>query len=72
MMYNVNVIELKKKMIDKNINTIDKLSELSNVNRNTLGAILNKKSLPSSMVMYALAETLELSSSECGYIFFDH
>lgn len=69
-MYHVDIKELKKAMIDVGIDTIVELSNRSNVNRNTLGDIFNGKSYPSSDVMIRLAKTLELSSEQCGSIFF--
>ncbi len=70
-MYKVNTAELKKKMIDNQIETIVQLSKATDINRDTLGGILSGKKTPSSMVMYAIAEALNMSSEECGIIFFD-
>jgi transcriptional regulator with XRE-family HTH domain len=57
-------------MIDADIKTIEQLSELTGVNRNTLSDIINGKIFPSSMVMSKLASCLKLTSEDAGRIFF--
>lgn len=42
---------LKKSMIDAGFSTISSLSTASNVNRNTLGQVLEGKAQPSAYVM---------------------
>ena len=54
-MYKVDTKKLQKAMIDADIKTIEQLSELTGVNRNTLSDIINGKIFPSSMVMSKLA-----------------
>lgn len=69
-MYKVDTKELQKAMIDADIKTIEQLSELTGVNRNTLSDIINGKIFPSSMVMSKLAYCLKLTSEDAGRIFF--
>lgn len=69
-MYNINIIELKKRMIEKRLDTAVALADAAKVERNTVSAILNGQRKPSLKVMYAIAEVLELSSVEAGNIFF--
>lgn len=57
-------------MIDLNIRNITELSKRSGVNRNTLSDVISGKAKPSSHVMEALIETLDLSPDEAGQIFF--
>lgn len=69
-MYKVDTKALQKAMIDADIKTIEQLSELTGVNRNTLSDIINDKIFPSSMVMSKLASCLKLTSEDAGRIFF--
>lgn len=66
----VNIKLLKKLMIDKNLNTIGELSELSGVNRNTLSDIVNDGYLPSGDTMIKLADALDMNPEIAGSIFF--
>lgn len=66
-----DVTELKKVMVDRNINTVIELSELCGVNRNTLGKILNGKEQPSADTMYRLVKGLCISPEKAGSIFFN-
>lgn len=69
-MYKVDTKALQKAMIDLDIKTIEQLSEITGVNRNTLSDIINGKTFPSSMVMTKLAHCLHLTGEEAGRIFF--
>ena len=69
-MYHVDVKELKKAMIDSELDSIAKLSDATKINRNTLADILNEWSYPSSDVMIRLANALNLPPEKCGTIFF--
>ena len=69
-MYKVDTKQLQKAMMDADIKTIEQLSELTGVNRNTLSDIINGKIFPSSMVMSKLAYCLNLTSEDAGRIFF--
>lgn len=68
--YITDVSELKKRMIDKDIGTIVELSDMTGVNRNTLGLIFNGKVQPTAPVMKKLISVLGLDSDKAGEIFF--
>ena len=70
MNYSVDVVELRKAMIDAKIDTIAALSEKSGVNRNTIGDILNGKIRPSGTVIEKIAKALSLDGAQIGRIFF--
>ena len=57
-------------MIEKGFKTTKSLAAESVINRVTLGKILNGKIQPSTDAMFKLAETLDISGSEAGEIFF--
>lgn len=67
--YAVDIIALKKIMVEKNLDKISTLSRKANINRNILGNILNGKSMPTANTMYKLVETLEISPEKAGAIF---
>lgn len=69
-MRKTNIIELKKIMIDKNISTINELSRVSGINRNTLGDVMSGKCQPSSNTMVKLVDALEIPLHKAGKIFF--
>lgn len=69
-MYSVDIKELKKAMIDADLDEIKKLSEVTGINRNTLGDVLNGKIIPSTDVIMRLAKALNLTSTRLGEIFF--
>ena len=66
----VDVTAIKKIMVEKKINTISELAELSGINRNTLADVLNEKTKPSSDTMYKLVRCLEIHPALAGEIFF--
>jgi len=68
--YLTDVAELKKIMIDKEVESILELAELTGVSRNTLGLILSGKLQPSSPVMKKLISVLDIDSRKAGEIFF--
>lgn len=68
--YTTNIIELKKRMIECNINTIKELSKVSGVNRTTLGKILKGTIQPTTYVIDKLMTALDISQNEAGPIFF--
>lgn len=69
-LYRTNYIALKKIMIDREIGSIQELSERSQVNRNTLAKILSGKIRPSADAMEKLVHTLNISPEDAGRIFF--
>ena len=69
-MYEVDTKELRIAMIKAGIDTIDGLAKASGINRNTISGVLNGTLYPSSNVMVALVDALNLPSSQAGNIFF--
>lgn len=67
-----DVIALKKIMVEQDLERISKLSQISGINRNTLGRILNGKTQPSADVMHKLVTALRIPPEKAGEIFFDH
>ncbi len=65
-----DIIALKKIMIEKGYKTVTSLANSSNINRVTLGKVLDGKSQPSAEVMLKLVNTLGISASQAGEIFF--
>ena len=57
-------------MVEKNLDKISALSKEAKINRNTLGSILNGKSMPTANIMYKLVETLDINPETAGSIFF--
>lgn len=70
MTYVTNKDAIRKLMIDNGIKTITELSEVSGINRNTLGRVLNGETQPSAPVMYKLVDCLKISPEDAGSIFF--
>ena len=68
--YQVDTLAIRKLMIDNGIKSITALSELSQIGKNTLGGVLNRKIRPSANVMYALADCLHMDRETAGRIFF--
>lgn len=68
--YKTDVVELRKYMAEKEINTITRLSKASGINRNTLCSVLSGGSQPSSVTMERLVKTLEIPPEKAGAIFF--
>lgn len=69
-MFLTDTVELKKCMVERNINTTTELSYLSGVNRNTLGKILRGTIQPTTYVMDKLISVLNISQEKAGKIFF--
>ena len=65
-----DTIAIKKIMVEKGFKTINSLANESGINRTTLGKVLDGKIQPSSDVMFKLIETLDISASDAGQIFF--
>lgn len=70
MKYMCDTVELRKAMAEKKIKTVKKLSDISEVNRNTLGKVVNGEEQPSAAVMYKLVDALDLVPERAGIIFF--
>ena len=69
-MYEVDTRELRIAMAEAGITTIEQMSELTEVNRNTLSGVVNGSSYPSSMVMCKIVDALDLPCERAGRIFF--
>lgn len=69
--FKTDVIELKKIMVEKRIDTIMELSERSGINRNTLSQVLAGNIQPSADVMNKLVYTLDIDAEKAGLIFFN-
>lgn len=68
--YKVDVIELKKIMVEQHLDKIIDLSNASTVDRNTLSKILNEDVKPSTTVIEKLMSTLHISPERAGAVFF--
>lgn len=66
----VDIISLKKEMIEKGFTTNESLCEASGVDRNTLSKILNGKIRPTTVMIDRLATAMDMSSEQAGQIFF--
>ena len=65
-----DTVALKKMMIDNNISTINELSAVSHINRNTLSKVLSGETQPSADAIYKLVLALNIPYSQAGNIFF--
>lgn len=70
MKYTMDLIAFEKLLVEKKIRTNIELANRCNIDRNTAGKIRKGEELPSSNVMYRLAEGLEMTPTEAGGIFF--
>lgn len=70
MQYKVDVIELKKIMVEQKLDKIVDLSKVSSVDRNTLSKILNDEIKPSTTVIEKLMSALNIPPERAGRIFF--
>lgn len=68
--YNVDVITLKKIMVEQGLDKIVDLSKASSIDRNTLSKVLNNEIKPSTTVIEKLMITLKIPSEKAGEIFF--
>lgn len=71
MKYTVDVLALKKIMVECRLDKIIELSKASGVNRNTISKILNNEMKPSTTVIEKLMRALGISSEDAGKIFFN-
>lgn len=69
--YKVDVVELKKIMVEQNLDKIIDLSAASTVDRNTLSKIISGDIKPSTTVIEKLMSTLHISPEKAGTIFFN-
>lgn len=68
--YKVDIIELKKIMVEQNLDKIIDLSAASTVDRNTLSKVLNEDAKPSTTVIEKLMSALHIPPERAGAIFF--
>ena len=68
--YEIDVNEIRKIMIDENIETISSLAKKSHINRGTLSSVLKKERYPTAPVMYGLVSALNIPPEKAGKIFF--
>lgn len=71
-MYSVDIIELKKAMVEAGFTNNLALAKAANISRNTLTRILKGQTKPSLDAMYAIAEVLKLKPQKAGEIFFNN
>lgn len=68
--YRVDIIELKKIMVEQGLEKIIDLSDASKINRNTLSKIINEEIKPSTAVIEKLMIALNIPPEKAGVIFF--
>lgn len=68
--YKVDVVELKKIMVEKKLDKIIDLSEASTVDRNTLSKVISGAIKPSTTVIEKLMAALSIPPEKAGLIFF--
>lgn len=68
--YRVDVVELKKIMVEQNLDKIVDLSAASTVDRNTLSKVISGDVKPSTTVIEKLMSTLRIPPERAGLIFF--
>lgn len=68
--YQVNIIELKKIMVEQGMEKIIDLSKASTIDRNTLSKVLSGDIKPSTTAIEKLMDTLKISPERAGVIFF--
>lgn len=69
-MYEVDCKELKKLMIDHDIDNNTVFAEKTGVDRCTIAKILDGKILPTYRVIESIAKVLKMDSQQIGSIFF--
>lgn len=70
MVYKVDTVELKKKMIENGYDTIGQLAEDMGIGRDTVAAVINGKRRPSTIVMDKFITVLHIEPQDAGVIFF--
>ena len=68
--FKTDVVTLKKIMIDRGIDTIVELSDVTGIHRNVLGKILNGEKQPSADAMPKLVTGLKIPPDQAGVLFF--
>lgn len=68
--YQVNIIELKKIMVEQGMERIVDLSKASTIDRNTLSKVLSGDVKPSTTAIEKLMGALKIPPEKAGIIFF--
>lgn len=68
--YKVDVVELKKIMVEQKLDKIIDLANASTVDRNTLSKVINGDIKPSTTVIEKLMLALHIAPERAGAIFF--
>lgn len=68
--FSTDTVELRKLMVENGFYTISSLSKRAEINRNTLGKILDGSIQPSADVMYKLVIALNMTPNNAGEVFF--
>lgn len=68
--YKVDIVELKKIMVEQNLDKIIDLSAASTVDRNTLSKVISGDIKPSTTVIEKLMSALHIPPERAGTIFF--
>lgn len=68
--YKVDVVELKKIMVEQNLTKLIDLANASTVDRNTLSKVINGDIKPSTTVIEKLMSALHIPPERAGEIFF--
>lgn len=69
-MFEVDCKELKKLMIDHDIENNTIFSEMTGIDRGTIAKLLDGKVLPTYRVIESIAKALKMDSQQIGSIFF--
>lgn len=70
MTYRVDIVALKKSMIENGIDTQLELAERSAISAKTINGIMSGRITPSVTIMYKLASCLRMDSKTAGETFF--
>lgn len=68
--YKTNIIELKKIMVENQLDQIGLLAEATGISRSTIGKVVSGSIQPSSDVIDVLIQALKLTPAQAGEIFF--
>lgn len=66
----INTVELKKVLVEQNIDTIKKFAEVCDIDRNIAAKVYRGKAKPGSETMFKIVAGLKLSPTRAGKIFF--
>lgn len=69
-MYKIDTVELRKCMIDSNVDSVSDLARKAGMTRNSIENILKGNTLPNLVTMYAIARVLNATPERLGRIFF--